>query len=60
MSSELIKLSGSNGSVIVGAETYVVPSGKLIFSAWVRTTCQITALCNAIDSGSGYTCKFNF
>ena len=37
-----MKLSGSNGSVIVGAETYAVPDGKLIYSVWVRTDCQIT------------------
>lgn len=43
MSSELIKLAGSNGSAIVGAETFVVPSGKLVYSAWVRIACQITA-----------------
>lgn len=43
MSNELMKLSGSNGSVIVGNETYTVPDGKLIFSAWVRVGCQITA-----------------
>ncbi len=36
MSSELIRLAGSNGGAIIGAETFSVPSGKLIYSAWVR------------------------